>query len=114
MIFHLLHFILHKKTFTFVIKHVKHMKVIFTARIRRMTEGNVFTLSTIAGGPLPRSRGVPPSQVQAGVPLPRSRQGGTPFPGPPRVQVRPQDRGVFPLPVPGEGNPPSRSDPRTG
>ena len=32
------------------------MYKIVTARIRRMTEGNVFTLSTTAGG-------VPPSQV---------------------------------------------------
>ena len=84
---------------------------IITARIRRMTEGNVFTLSTISGWggphpadwgggvPLPRSgqggtpsscwgvphsqvwTGVPPSQVWMGVPIQLTGGGGTPFPG---------------------------------
>ena len=42
---------------------------IVTARIRRMTEGNVFTLSTISGG------GCPIPGLGRGVPHPRSGQG---------------------------------------
>ena len=98
-------------------RDTKWLEYIITARIRRMTEGNVFTLSTIAGGgggggerPRLRSRwgrGGTPSQVWMGglphpvdgtpscwwggggrgVPHPRSRQGGNPIPG--------LDRGVF-------------------
>ena len=57
---------------------------VFTARIRRMTEGNVFTLSTIwGGGGVPHLRsgckGVPhPRSGWGGTPHPRSGQGGTP------------------------------------
>ena len=40
-----------------------HAISIVTARIRRMTEGNVFTLSTISGG------GYPISGLGGGVPL---------------------------------------------
>ena len=49
--------------------YVVRQQVLITARIRRMTEGNVFTLSTISGG------GGTPSQV---------RGGGNPIPGPDR------------------------------
>ena len=110
-----------------------------TARIRRMTEGNVFTLSTIVGGtpfpgpgggtpfsgpgggyPLPRSRlGVPLFQVQAGgIPLPRSR--GYPLPGkgvPPTWEgsTSPPGKRVPHLgrgtPLHGKGVPPSRGVP---
>ena len=63
-------------------------RLIFTARIRRLTEGNVFTLSTIAGGggttiwltrggyPLPR--GLLPSQT-GGVGVLPSQVGSTPY-----------------------------------
>ena len=92
--------------------------VIITARIQRMKEGNIFTLSTLAGGggiPLPANGGGGTrSQVWTGgvtqfpgldggrYPIPRSRQGGTPIPGldggtleyPPHPgQVPGQDRG---------------------
>ena len=56
----------------------------FTAHIRRMTEGNVFTLSTIAGGEVPPSQvqtgGVPPSQMGEGTPYPGGGVGGYPLP----------------------------------
>ena len=110
---------------TFVPVHGREVRTrsIVTAGIRRITEGNVFTLSTHhrgwggggyhhpadGGYPFSRSReggrypfpgpgggrGIPPSQVQVGVPpsqvpgrgvpLPRSGKGwgqGYPFPGP--------------------------------
>ena len=53
-----------------------HVCSLITARIRRMTEGNVFTLSTISGG-----RGYPVSGLNWGVPHPRSELGGYPIPG---------------------------------
>ena len=66
---------------------------VITARIRRMTEGNVFTLYTIVGG------GVPPSQVQMG-------EGGTPS----QVQVgcAPFPGRGYPLPRSGRGTPPGK------
>ena len=52
---------------------------VITTRIRRMTEGNVLTLSTIAGGDHhPADEGVLPSQVRwegRGYPLPKFRWG---------------------------------------
>ena len=57
---------------------------VVTARIRRTTEGNVFTLATISeGGGTPSQiwvGGGTPSQVWmgGGVPHPRSGQGGSP------------------------------------
>ena len=47
---------------------------IITARIRRMTESNIFSLSTLAGG------GYPISGLDEGVPHLRSGQGGYPHP----------------------------------
>ena len=49
--------------------------LVFTTRIRRMREGNSFSLSTLAGW------GYPVSGLDWGVPHPRSRQGGTPSQG---------------------------------
>ena len=54
-----------------------------TARIRRMTGGNIFSLFTLAGGGVPhlrsRERGYPiPGPGRGGVPNPRSRWGGSP------------------------------------
>ena len=78
-------------------------------RIRRMTEGNVFTLSTIAGWGYHHlaDRGVPPSQV-GGYPLPGPGgwQGVPPFPHPGWGGGYPfptSRRGVPPFPDPGGG-----------
>ena len=51
---------------------------VITARIRRMTEGNFFTLSTIAGG----GGGGYHHLVDGGYPFPGPGGEGTPFPGP--------------------------------
>ena len=51
--------------------------IVFTARIRRMGEGNIFSLSTLAGRGVPHPR----SRWGGGVPHPRSGWWGYPVPG---------------------------------
>ena len=73
---------------------------IFTARIRRMREGNIFSLLTLAGGGIPHSRsrqGVP-HLADCGVPHSRSRMGGV------GVLHPVLDRG-YPIPGPDRGYP---------
>ena len=71
----------------------------FTARIQRMTEGNLFTLSTIAGGGVPHLAdwgGGPHPVLTEGYPHP-SWQGGTPsgwFGGGTPSQVRKGEGGL--------------------
>ena len=70
---------------------------IITARIRRMTEGNVFTLSTILGG---------------GYPIPGLGRRGYPIPGPGRgvPHHRSREGERVPHPRSGWGTPPTRSE----
>ena len=101
------------KLIEFMLSYYNDFKEVFTARIRRMREGNIFSLFVSShldrgGGGYPiQLRGVPPSQVwtRGGLPHPADR-GGTPFPGLGRVP-HPADGGGYP---PGRVNPPPPPD----
>ena len=93
---------------------------IFTARIRKMTEGNIFSLFTLAGEggtphpadwggvyPHPRSGWWVPHPADGGdrVPPSQVRMGGYPHPGPRSGW----GGGSFPIPGQDGGTPPFRS-----
>ena len=100
------------------------MVLFFTARSRRMREGNIFSLSTLTRGyPIPgqdRGYNIPRSRWRYNIP--RSGQGnipsqvwteGYPIPGLDRGVLHSRSGQGFPIPGPDRGFP-SRSGPRSG